>query len=82
MATAEEVLHAALALGAKERMAICDTLWDSLPTGGVELKPGWPAKFERRVADYDAGHVGTVPWDQARAAADRRLADESGSARG
>ena len=56
------------------RIQLIDALWDTIPADAVPpLSDEWLAEIERRSADYDAGLVQAIPWEQVRADALRRL---------
>ena len=52
-----------------------DAIWDTLPEDFLPpLSDEWTAEVQNRTAEYDAGGVKTVPWDQVKAEALSRLA--------
>jgi putative addiction module component (TIGR02574 family) len=56
------------------RIQLIDALWDTIPDDAVPPLTGdWLAEIERRSAEYDAGLVQPIPWEQVRADALRRL---------
>ena len=53
---------------------LIDALWDTIPEGDVPpLSDECHAEIQRRSAEYDAGLVQPIPWEQVRADALRRL---------
>ena len=55
-----------------------DAIWDTLPEDSLPpLSDEWSAEIQRRSAEYDAGGVATVPWEQVKAEALSRLAAKS-----
>lgn len=68
MATQTEILRQALSLPAEDRVALADSLWESLDT---EIDEGaaeqWRLEIHKRMAELDSGAVQTVSWDQVRA---------------
>ena len=56
------------------RIQLIEALWDTLPDDAMPpLSDEWLAEIERRSAEYDAGLVQPIPWEQIRADAMRRL---------
>jgi putative addiction module component (TIGR02574 family) len=56
---------AALLLPAEERARLAERLLATLDTD-PEIETAWAAEVERRLADWDAGLVDAVSWDEAR----------------
>ena len=68
------LLADAAQLPVDERIQLIETLWDTVPEGALpSLSPEWLAEIEKRSADYDAGFVTAVPWQEVRVVALRRL---------
>jgi len=59
-----DLLKRALALSADERVALANTLLDSLETGSESVEEAWDKEVARRMADLKAGKTVTVPWEQ------------------
>lgn len=77
MPTYESLLVDATRLSVADRIQLIDAIWDTLPEGSSPpLCDEWAAEIQRRSAEYDAGGVQTVPWDQVKAEALRRLAEK------
>jgi len=56
-----------------ERIHLIQALWDTLPEDSFPpLTDEWLAEIKRRSAEYEAGAVPTVAWEQIRAEALRR----------
>jgi putative addiction module component (TIGR02574 family) len=56
------------------RVQLIEALWDTLPENvSPPLSDEWLSEIERRSAEYDAGQVHPIPWEQIRAEALRRL---------
>ena len=71
---AEQLLHEALALPARERAALADSLLESLDSevdAGVES--AWREEIERRIVSIDEGTAKLVPWEEIHARLNRRL---------
>jgi putative addiction module component (TIGR02574 family) len=70
----DDLFAQALVLSDEERAALAGRLLESLdrsePDEGVE--EAWAAEIERRMADYRAGRLKTIPWSEARAYLHRR----------
>jgi putative addiction module component (TIGR02574 family) len=64
----EELYEKASELGVEDRAELAGLLLESIdgePDRGVE--EAWAAEIERRMADYRAGRVKTIPWSEVRA---------------
>jgi putative addiction module component (TIGR02574 family) len=56
------------------RIQLIEALWDTVSEDcGAPLSDEWLAEIDRRSAEYDAGLVQPIPWEQIRADALRRL---------
>jgi putative addiction module component (TIGR02574 family) len=57
-----------------ERVQLIEALWETVPPDAMPpLSDEWLAEIERRSAEYDAGAVTPIPWEQVRAESLRRL---------
>ena len=75
MPTYETLLVGASRLPIADRIQLIDAIWDTLPEDSLPpLSDEWAAEIQRRSGEYDAGGVETVPWEQVKAEALRRLA--------
>ena len=73
MANYETLLADASRLPVADRVQLIEALWDTLPADALPpLSEEWVAEIQRRSAEFDAGAVQTVPWEQVRAEALRR----------
>jgi len=64
----EELYEKASQLPAEDRAELAGLLIESIeeePDEGVE--EAWAAEIERRMAEYRAGRVKTIPWAEVRA---------------
>ncbi len=68
-----ELLAEILALPATDRAELTDRLLESFDgeddadgDAGPDLHPEWDDEIARRLADYRAGKVTPVPWEEAR----------------
>jgi putative addiction module component (TIGR02574 family) len=69
----DAVLAAASRLPVLDRIQLIEAIWDTVPAGALPpLSDEWIAEIQRRSAQYDAGSVQVVPWEQIRADALRR----------
>jgi putative addiction module component (TIGR02574 family) len=74
MPTYETLLEDATHLPVADRLQLIDAIWDTLPADSLPpLSDEWVAEIRRRSAEYDSGSVETVPWDQVKTEALRRL---------
>ena len=70
----ETLLSDAALLPLADRIQLMDAIWDTLPADSLPpLSDEWVAEILKRSAEYDSGSVETVPWDQVKADALRRL---------
>ena len=64
----ETLLADASRLPLSERIQLIEALWDTVPAGSCPpLTDEWLAEIQRRSAEYDAGSIETIPWEQIRA---------------
>lgn len=78
MAKYESLLANAAQLPVADRIQLIEALWDTVPENSLPpLSDEWLTEIERRSAEYDSGSVATVPWEEIRADALRRLARKS-----
>ncbi|HYI08597.1 MAG TPA: addiction module protein [Thermoanaerobaculia bacterium] len=64
----EQLYEQASQLSTEDRAELAGMLLQSIedpPDEGVE--EAWAAEIERRMADYRAGRVKTIPWSEVRA---------------
>jgi putative addiction module component (TIGR02574 family) len=68
MADFDTVLADASRLPVLDRIQLIEAIWDTVPAGALPpLSEEWTAEIQRRSAQYDAGSVQAVPWEQIRA---------------
>ena len=79
----ESLLADASLLPVADRIQLIEALWDTVPTDSLPpLTDEWREEVRRRSAEYESGLVQTVPWEQIRADALRRVgATQSNAAR-
>ena len=82
MTIMDTLLAAALELSPDERIELSERLLESIPAEAVQLHPGWAEEFRRRVAEYDAGLVQSVPWSEVQDAINRSIAEQAATRRG
>jgi putative addiction module component (TIGR02574 family) len=74
MPTYDTLLADAARLPVAERIQLMDEIWDTLPSESLPpLSDEWLAEIQRRSAEYDAGYAPSVPWQQVKAEALRRI---------
>lgn len=64
----EELYEKASELDPEDRAELAGLLLESIedePDEGIE--EAWAAEIERRMADYQAGRIRTIPWQEVRA---------------
>ena len=59
----QQLAHQAMKLTPEERIELAEKLWLSVDTL-EKIEAAWNAEIERRVAQLDAGEVGTVFVDE------------------
>jgi putative addiction module component (TIGR02574 family) len=70
----ESLLSDASRLPVADRIQLIEALWDTVPANSLPpLTDEWLEEVKRRSAEYDSGLVQTVPWEQSRADALRRI---------
>jgi putative addiction module component (TIGR02574 family) len=73
MSTYDALLADATHLPLSQRIQLIEALWDTVPEDTApRLSDAWLAEIERRSAEFDAGVVQPIPWEQVRADALRR----------
>jgi putative addiction module component (TIGR02574 family) len=74
MPNLETLLSDAAQLPVSERIELVEAIWETLPADSLPpLSEEWIEEIRRRSAEYDSGAVGTVPWEQVKAEALRRV---------
>jgi putative addiction module component (TIGR02574 family) len=77
MSDYETLLSSASRLPLDARIQLIEALWDIVPEDAMPpLSNEWIAEINRRSAEYDAGLVQPVPWEQIRADSLRALGRE------
>ena len=74
MSDYDSLLASATELPLADRIQLIEALWTTIPEGAYPpLSEDWLAEIARRSAEFDAGLVAVVPWEQVKADALRRL---------
>lgn len=64
----EELYEQATALPPADRAELAGLLLESIEDQSEEgVEEAWAVEIERRIADYRAGGVRTIPWSEVRA---------------
>ena len=64
----EELYEQASQLPAEDRAELAGKLLESIEDPSDQgVEEAWAAEIERRMADYRAGRVKTIPWSEVRA---------------
>lgn len=63
----EELYERASQLPAEERAELAGRLLESIDEPAEGVEEAWAAEVERRMEDYRAGRVRTIPWSEVRA---------------
>ena len=70
----ESLLADASRLSVVDHIQLIEALWDTVPADSLPpLTDEWLEEIQRRSAEYESGAVQTVPWEQVRADALRRV---------
>ena len=70
----ESLLADASRLPVVDRIQLIEALWDTVPADSLPpMTDEWLEEVKRRSAEYESGSVQTVPWEQIRADALRRV---------
>ena len=70
----DAVLADASRLPVVDRIQLIEALWDTVPEEAAPpLSDEWLAEIRSRSAEFDSGAAETVPWEQVRAEALRRV---------
>ena len=70
----ESLLADASRLPVVDRIQLIEALWDTVPADSLPpMTDEWLEEIKRRSAEYESGSVQTVPWEQIRADALRRV---------
>lgn len=73
MSDYESLLADASQLPVDQRIQLIEAVWDTVPEDALPpISDEWLAEIQRRSAEYDAGQVQPIPWEQIRADALRR----------
>jgi putative addiction module component (TIGR02574 family) len=73
MSDFESVLADASQLPVVDRVQLIEALWDTVPDDALPpMSDEWISEIKRRSAEFDAGVVKAVPWEQIRAEAFHR----------
>jgi putative addiction module component (TIGR02574 family) len=63
----DSLLSDASQLPLDARIQLIEALWETVPEDALPpLSDEWLAEIERRSAEYDAGAVKAIPWEQVR----------------
>ena len=74
MLSYESLLADASRLPVVDRIQLIEALWETVPADSLPpLTDEWLEEIRRRSAEYESGSVQTVPWEQVRADALRRV---------
>lgn len=64
----EDLYEQAAHLSAEDRAELAGKLLESIDDpSDVGVEEAWAAEIERRIAEYRAGRVKTIPWSEVRA---------------
>jgi putative addiction module component (TIGR02574 family) len=75
MSSPDEIFHAVQSLAPDERWQLITRLWDALPPEDWPKPPDEDlAEVHRRFAEYEAGEVESISWEDARKQIRERLA--------
>ena len=73
----DQLLQAALALPDEDQLRLLDALGAAVEERGLRpFDDSWIAEIERRSAEYDAGKVTPIPWEEVKARARSRISSD------
>lgn len=74
MASVDDAFSAALNLGTEEKLQLISRIWESIPAKG-DFRPSDDdlAEVKRRWAEYEAGRMPAIPWEQVRDSVRQRI---------
>jgi len=77
MSRVDDAFLAAESLDPAEKLQLISRLWETVPTAeGFRPPDSDLAEVKRRWAEYEAGEVEAVPWDEVWAEVEREMADD------
>jgi len=75
MSSVDDAFLAAESLAPAEKLQLISRLWETLPRAeGYRPPDSDLAEIKRRWAEYDAGNVEAIPWEEVRESVRRQLA--------
>jgi putative addiction module component (TIGR02574 family) len=82
MLSYESLLADACRLPLADRIQLVEAIWDTVPANSLPpLSDEWREEINRRSAELEAGSVQTVPWEEIRADALRRVGVDPNASR-
>jgi putative addiction module component (TIGR02574 family) len=63
----EDLYEQASRLPAEDRAELAGLLLESIEEPEEQVEEAWAAEIERRMVDFRAGRVKTIPWSELRA---------------
>ena len=71
---AKEIVSAAMKLAERDRLQIVEELLASLePSVDEDVDAAWAAEIERRSREIKEGTVRTIPWEEVKSQARKRI---------
>jgi putative addiction module component (TIGR02574 family) len=62
--TTDDIIAAAMSLPAETKIKLAEKLLASLDPLDSDIEAAWAAEAERRIDEFDAGNVQTIPAEQ------------------
>jgi putative addiction module component (TIGR02574 family) len=73
MATVDDAFDIGQSLEPADRLQLISRLWETIPPADWTPSDSDLAEVERRWAEYEAGKVKTIPWDDVWEEVERQL---------
>ncbi len=74
MASIDDAYSIAQSLSPAEQVELISRLWESVPKSDFKPSDSDLAEVKRRWAEYEAGRMEAVPWEEVRDEVRRRIA--------
>jgi putative addiction module component (TIGR02574 family) len=74
MASVDDAFLAAQGLGTQDKLELISRIWETIPPKG-DFRPSESdlAEIKRRWAEYEAGRMQAIPWEQVRDSVRQRI---------
>jgi putative addiction module component (TIGR02574 family) len=73
MASVEDAFAIAQSLTPAEQIALISRIWEAVPKADFRPSDADVAEMDRRWAEYEAGRMRAIPWEEVRDSVRQRL---------